>query len=81
MYFNLFFCLVPANANALFAALYTRLDGGGKLVFDKGFDDPLQPLLEGPSGQAVAPQTVFTFGKRKCWWGRDPANRAGVKPS
>ena len=56
MYFNLFFGRVPANANTLFAALYTPLGGGGELVFDKGEDDTLQPLLEGPSGQAVAPQ-------------------------
>jgi len=55
MYFNLFFGIVPANADTLFAAHYTFLGGGGKLVFDEGEDDPLQPLLECPSGQAVAP--------------------------
>jgi len=56
MIFSLFFGIFSADANTLFAALYTPLDGGGELVFDEGEDDPLQPHLESPSSQSVTRQ-------------------------
>ena len=57
MYFCIFFGIVSADANMLFAARYTLLEGGGKLVLDEGEDNhPQQLLLEGPRGQGAASQ-------------------------
>jgi hypothetical protein len=45
----------------LFAALYLPQDGGGKLLCNEVWGDPLQALLEGALGQQAACQLWFHF--------------------
>ena len=56
MYFMLFLDIVSPDPHTLFAALHSRPEGAGELIFGDGADDPLQPLHEGPRGQDVVPQ-------------------------
>ena len=76
MYFCLFFGIVSADANMLFAVRYTLLEGGGKLVFDEGEDNPLSLFLKVPAVRVQPASSNLTFRKRKCRQGRDLAIRA-----
>jgi len=59
--FRLFFDIVSAGLHAPFPVLYPLPYGGSELIFGDGGDDPLRPLLEGPSSQGGAPSSNFTI--------------------
>ncbi len=55
-FFELFFYLGIVETFALFAAFYTLPNGGGKLAFGGGSDDPLQTRRQAVLGQREVSQ-------------------------
>ena len=55
----LFFDLVSADPDALFAALYPPPKGGGEGLLARGSDQPLPAFLEGVGGKGGARQHCF----------------------
>jgi hypothetical protein len=66
----LFFNIVAANKDTLFAVLHPSPKGGGELVLSDLADDPIPGLLEGPLGQGEASQLGLHLWKQeKVRWG------------
>jgi hypothetical protein len=64
-YFRLFFGLVSADGEKLFAVVHLPLKSLGKLVFDSDSDDPLPGHVEVALDSRRLASSNFAFGKRK----------------